>query len=329
MTRQEGASRQSLPPPEDHAFFPQTEINQILRKHIIKRVGKKNLVWAMGYGSQVGGDAGKRSMHDVIVVVDDVKKFHNLGLLIHPYDYAQPHVAVWHAFLNKFGFNFYHSHFKDESGDHPLKLAVISKEDFIKGCSGTLEGQNGAFGMYVAGRIQKAALSPLYKREEDASDIETAINTARIQGAWFALGFLKDTFTYSGFLKTYVSLSYWADVRIEKSGKIETLIKNNQLDYYNMLQPILQSFIDHELITVVKEGFGWYKKARSLSTAETYSRLLKLKTINFLINYFKNPLTTTPQKALTYAVLKVARTIDSLSFVKEAKQGKKKKKLNF
>ena len=327
MGREIALQRPSLPILESPAYFPQGEINLSLCDEVLRRVGKKNLVWAMGYGSQVSGDAGKRSMYDVMVVVDDITEFHKRGILFHPFDYAQPHLTEWHAFLNRWGFNFYHSEFKMADKKHKLKLAVISKEDFIRGCSGALGDQGGAFGMYVAGRVQKAALSPLYKRtEEDATIIETAINTARVHGVWYALGFLKDRFTYSELLKTYVSLSYWADVRVEKSGKIETLIKNNQLDYYNMLQPILQSFIDQKLITVVKEGFGWYKKAHSLSTTETYARLLKLITISFLINYFKNPWTTTPQKTLTYAAMKVARTVDSLTFVKEAKQRVRKKK---
>lgn len=320
MTSQERALRPPLPLLERPAYFPKSEINLALRDEVLRRVGRKNLVWAMGYGSQVSGDAGSRSMYDVMVVVDDIKEFHKLGILFHPFDYAQPHLAEWHAFLNRWGFNFYHSEFKMAGEKHKLKLAVISKENFIRGCSGALGDQGGAFGMYVAGRIQKAALSPLYKREEEALTIETAINTARVHGVWYALGFLKDRFTYSELLKTYVSLSYWADVRVEKSGKIETLIKNNQLDYYDMLQPILQSFIDQEIITVVKDGFGWYKKAYSLSTAETYSRLLKLKTISIVTNYLKNLFTTTPQKALIYAALKLVRTIDSWSFVKEAKR---------
>lgn len=329
MTREGPPRRPPLPIPTKTAYFP-TEggINVDLQREVLYRAGTKNLVCALEYGSHVTGDAGKNSMHDIIIIVDDVKQFHIDGLRLHGADYAQPHLAQWHAFLNHYGLNYYHTEIRGQDDQiFSAKLVVISKDDFIRGCSGTLvEGEKdpnrrGTFGMYVAGRLQKAAFFPYHnKGEKEKALIEAAINTARIDGVWYALGFLKDRFTYSELLKTYVSLSYWADVRVEKSGKIETLIKNNQLDYYDMLQPILQSFIDQEIITVVKEGFGWYKKAYSLSTAETYARLLKLKTISFLINYVKNLFTATPQKALTYAVLKLVRTIDSWDVVKEAKR---------
>lgn len=285
MTRQERALRPPLPHPETHAFFPQTEVNNDLREHIIKRVGEKNLVWAMQYGSQVGGDAGKRSMHDVMVIVEDIEEFHKLNMLLRPFDYGLPHSVKWHTLLNRFGFNFYHSHFKDGADDLSLKLAVISKGDFIRGCSGALSDgekrKRGAFGMYVAGRVQKAALAPLAKRDADAPMIEAAINTARVDGVWYALGFLNKKFTYNDLVRAYVSLSYWADVRVEKRGKIETLIKNNEKDYKEMLEPIIQGFIKQRLIKIEQEGFGWYERIHSLSAIETQLRLLNLKKIAF------------------------------------------------
>lgn len=316
MHRQERVSQPSLPQPENHAYFPQGEINQALQKEVLKRAGKDNLVWAIGYGSQVSGDAGKRSMYDVMLVVEDVEKFHARNLLLRPFDYGQPHIAKWHALLNKFGFNFYHSHFKNiDNSTSRLKLAVISKKDFIRGCSGTVDrkeaSEKGAFGMYVAGRVQKAALSP-YKNEKDATVMEAAINTARIDGVWYALGFLNNKFTYDELVKAYVSLSYWADVRVEKSRKIETLIKNSEADYRKMLEPIIEAFIKNKLIKVEEEGFGWYEKVHYLSVSDTYLRLLNLKKIAFLTNYLKNPLSAGLTKGIIYVLLKVARVADSL-----------------
>lgn len=322
MTSQERVLRPPLPRPETRAFFPQIEANKPLREHIIKRVGEENLVWAMQYGSQVGGDAGKRSMYDVMVVVDDIRAFHERNMTLRPFDYGLPHSVKWHTLLNRFGFNFYHSHYIDGNEDRSLKLAVISKDNFIRGCSGTLsEGEknrSGAFGMYVAGRIQKAALSPLFKREQDSAVIEAAINTARIDGVWYALGFLNKKFTYDELLKTYVSLSYRADVRIEKRKKIETLINNNKADYKEMLEPIIQGFIDQKLIKIEEEGFGWYEKVHSLSVTETQLRLLKLKRIAFLTNYLKNPLTAGLTKGIVYAMLKIARAADSVPIIHRA-----------
>lgn len=316
MIRQERASRPPLPMLETHAFFPQIEANRALRDHIIEKVGEENLVWAMQYGSQVGGDAGKRSMYDVMVVVDDIRAFHERNMTLRPFDYGLPHSVKWHTLLNRFGFNFYHSHYVDGNEDRSLKLAVISKDNFIRGCSGTLaEGEKdkrGAFGMYVAGRVQKAALAPLAKRDADAPMIEAAINIARADGVWYALGFLNKKFTYNDLVRTYVSLSYRADVRVEKRRKIETLIKNNEKDYREMLEPIIQGFIEQNLIKIEQEGFGWYEKNHSLSTVETQLRLLNLKKISFLTNYLKNPFTAGLTKGAVYALLKIARAADSL-----------------
>jgi len=46
----------------------------------------------------------------------------------------------------------------------------------------------GAFGLYVAGRMQKAALRPLFKgSKEQQEEVERGINTARIDGVWFCV----------------------------------------------------------------------------------------------------------------------------------------------
>lgn len=157
----------ALPHPVDHAFFPNREPNIALSNEVLYRAGEKNLVYALGYGSHVTGDVSPTSMRDVMIVVEDVKQFHTDNLLLHKADYGKPRVAQWHALLNTLGFNFYHTHFRGED-DQILsaKFAVISQEDFIKGCSGTFvhkdDDRQGAFGLYVAGRVQKAPpVSPI------------------------------------------------------------------------------------------------------------------------------------------------------------------------
>ncbi len=320
MTREGVLQRPPLPIPSKTAYFPaKNGINADLQREVLYRAGTKNLVCALEYGSHVTGDAGKNSMHDIIIIVDDVKQFHIDGLRLHGADYAQPHLAQWHAFLNHYGLNYYHTEIRGQDDQiFSAKLVVISKDDFIRGCSGTLvEGEKdpnrrGAFGMYVAGRVQKAAFFPYHnKGEEEKALIEAAINTARIDGAWYALGFLNKKFTYDELLKTYVSLSYWADVRVEKRGKIETLIKNHEKDYREMLEPIIQGFINQGLIKIEEEGFGWYEKTYSPSVIETQLRLLNLKKIAFLTNYLKNPLTAGLTHGLVYAIAKVARAAKS------------------
>lgn len=302
-----------LPQPAKEAFFPKKDPNTILTTEILRRAGTKNLVYALEYGSHITGDASPTSIHDVMIIVDDAKQFHQENLMIQRADYGSPKNAKWHALLNRLGFNFYQTKFRGENNQIlGAKFAVISQSDFIKGCNGTFihkDGRQGAFGLYVAGRIQKAGLSPLYKRKDATSaEIENAINMARIDGIWFALGLLENRFSYDELLHTYVSLSYIADVRVEKKGKIDALIKNSRDDYEEMLRPIIDDFIKEGFI---KRNNGGFEKIKSLSRDEVLKRLRQLKLINFLTNYFKNPLTGGVANSIAYAVAKISRVAAS------------------
>ena len=304
----------ALPTPYDRAFFPNKEINNALAHEVLDRAGQENLVYALQYGSHVTGDADPTSIHDVMIVVEVAEKFHKENLKLRGADYAFPHSARWHTYLNTFGFNFYQTHFRGENNQVlRAKLAVISKDNFIKGCSGTFSAgageSEGAFGLYVAGRIQKAALSPLFRRENESTvEIESAINVARIDGVWFTLGLLEKQFSYDELLHMYVSLSYKADVRVEKRGKVETLIEKSRDDYAAMLNPIIESFVKGGLIERNGDGF---EKVKSLPKKDVSRRLNQMKTIAFLTNYLKNPLTAGLANGLWYALQKVRRSADS------------------
>jgi hypothetical protein len=314
MNRHESLKPYNLPKPLTESFFPKTNQDILLTNEILRRTGEKNLVYALEYGSYVTGDASPTSIHDVMIIVGDVKKFHHDNLLLQKADYGNPKTAGWHTFLNKFGFNFYQTKFRGENDlVVPAKFAVISKENFIKGCNGTFSDKDderqGAFGLYVAGRIQKAALLPLYKRKDaSTAEIESGINMARIDGVWFALGLLENKFSYEDLLHAYVSLSYKADVRVEKKGKVNELIKRSGKNYAEMLNPIIINFIENGLI---KRNGHVYEKIESLSQEQIKKRLGELKLINFLTNYFKNPLTGGLANSILYALAKVKRKIAS------------------
>jgi hypothetical protein len=223
--------------------------------------------------------------------------------------------VAFHNWLNRFGFNFYQTEITDGGSKFPVKLAVISRDNFIKGCNGTLAAKEkagiGAFGFYVAGRMQKVALHPLYKgRENQTVEIETAINNARIDGLWFSLGLLKDSFTFDELLRTYVSLSYRSDVRIEQRGKVEKIIAAGLADYRNMLYPLLDQFILNGLLTKTEDGK--FLKLESPSKQETYRRIWSIKARTTLINYLKNPASAGLLRGLGYAFQKIVRAISSL-----------------
>lgn len=305
-----------LPIPKDRAYFPDIAFNnRDLQQEILRRTGD-NLVYAIQYGSFMTGDATPTSMIDIILIVEDTKKFHERNKNVSINDYGWPRSPNWHDWLNRFGFNFYHSQFQTENGPIKTKYAVISRENFIKGCNGTLlekeREKTGAFGFYVAGRVQKAALKPLLKtdNEEKITEIEKAINSARIDGIWLTSGLLPKEFSFNDLLKTYVSLSYMADLRVEKGGKIQTMLEKNYEDYLAMLKPILAEFTKAGLIKPLDEG-KW-TKLDSPSKNDVQRRLLLIKGSTIPINYLKNPTTAGWGKAVIYALQKIGRVINSL-----------------
>lgn len=304
-----------LPAPERRAYFPKITLeDEFLRQEILRRTGD-NLVCAIQYGSLVTGDATSTSMMDIILIVENTREFHERNRSIAANDYGWPSSIKWHDLLNRFGFNFYQSNFQTEKGSIKTKYGVISRENFIKGCNGSLlekeKEKTGAFGLYVAGRMQKAALKPVLKtdNEEKITEIEKAINSARIDGVWLALGLVPKEFSLDELLRKYVSLSYVADIRVERVGKIQTMIEKNREDYSIMLQPILEEFVKGGLIKLSKEG-KW-TRLDSPSENEVKKRLRSIKGKTAVINYTKNWITIGIGKGVVYACQKITRAIES------------------
>lgn len=301
-----------LPDPDKKAFFPETTLqNPDLQEEVLRRTGQENLTYAIQYGSHITGDAKPTSMIDMMIIVENTTLFHQQNMQIASGDYGLPHSIAWHTWLNKFGFNFYHTEMDMDGQRKKVKYAVISREDFIKGCNGSLAEKErigkGDFGMYVAGRIQKAALRPFFKAgdEEKTAEIEKAINNARIDGIWLSLGFLDNEFSLTDLLQTYVSLSYWADLRVEKPGKIAIIIERSRKDYETMLQPILAEFAQSGLITVT--GDLRWEKRQFPSRQEVEKRIRQLKMRTAATNYIKNVLTVGPCKGAVYAFRKIQK----------------------
>jgi len=302
-----------LPEPRSQAYFPETGPSEILANEALRRAGG-NLDYAIEYGSTVAGDATPTSMRDMILVVRNAKDFHRRNMEMSARDYGLPHLPDWHTFLNKFGLNYYQTTITSGEKVLPIKYAVISTENFIRGCNGTLpekeKDKTGAFGFYVAGRIQKAALRPLKTGNEDtAREIEQAINTARIDGLWLSLGLLGSQFSLDELIEKYVSLSYRADLRVEKPGKIQTLIRQSKADYLAMLDPILNDFNENGLVRKIADTE--FEKIKSLTQNEVEKRLRELKLQTAVANYVKNPLTMGVGRGIKYALQKVGRSIEA------------------
>lgn len=144
------------------------------------------------------------------------------------------------------------------------------------------------------------------KNPNDKHAIDLAINQARIDGVWLSLGLLSDKFTFDDLARTYVGLSYMADVRVEKKGKSQSLLENNKREYEEMLTPILEEFVRTGILGVSPDGSD-YQKYISPSWQEVDNWLRECRKTAFLTNYLKNPLTFGLMEGILYALAKVRR----------------------
>lgn len=303
----------NLPKPAQEAYFPPNSPDNLVIEELLRRAGPNNLDYALLYGSTVTNEADTdpTSRMDLIAIVPNVKAFYQRNITLSMMKMGRPRSANFHSWLNKFGFNYYNTEFLTEKGQRKTKLAVIPTDIFIKGCHGFLEdkenGAIGKFGYYVAGRMHKVALNPIYKSEDPAKvgAIETAINFARIDGAWYAMNLLSPNFSLEELIDTYVPLSYKADVRAEKKDKAKIIISQSREDYEKMLTPILEGFEQLELIH--KTDDGRYIRNESISKEGLEARLAIFKLRTIPINYLKNPVGYGIMDGIVYAWEKIMR----------------------
>ncbi|MCL4364402.1 phosphatidate cytidylyltransferase [Patescibacteria group bacterium] len=318
----------NLPAPENRTFFPKFEMGPVERTllHQAQLRAGNNLVAAFEYGSVATNTGSLNSRADLMIVVEDAEAFHKRNMLLNPYDYSNFGIRGFtsrtldrklHTAINDYGFNYYYANMKTEDGKTiRVKYSVISKKNFIDACRGTLETDRGnewnaktRFGIYVAGRIQKAAILPLYMKESDQQAMETAINQARIEGIWLALALTSERFTLEELVRNYVSLSYLADLRVEKKDKIDSIIRSNLENYKNMVRELLKDFVAREIVDQVWAGIDVYQKNLSLTKEQAKKRLAKLKWNTAIHNYLINPWPARPPRAIGYAIEKVRRAI--------------------
>ena len=185
---------------------------------------------------------------------------------------------------------------------------VLGIDDFLTQASAGLRHRGGLAHLYTAGRLQKAMLVPFILDEDPArrSQIDTAINQARIDGVWLAMGLLPEYFDYNNLLRTYVGLSYAADIRVEKANKVNLLIEQSQQEYARMMGDLIGAFVRTEVLEDLGIG-GVYRKRMTLSEREVKNWIRESALYSAGINYVKNPLTCGVGNAVAYAMSKIQR----------------------
>lgn len=202
-----------------------------------------------GYGSgvfkQVGYSLKSHPQIDVILLVDDLREWHQQNLKMNSSDYSimgRIHVNI--NDLDKLkGYNKinYYSHIKD--GNLYFKYGVMEEKDFISFLSTWRS-------IFVAGRFHKPTL------EIKGNDKEhRAIEENRRQ-AMFVAALLSPPIVYKKeFLKTVCNLSYIGSIRMniaENPHKVENIVNGCMDDLaslYDMNLPFI-SFIDNDRIFI-------------------------------------------------------------------------------
>lgn len=186
-------------------------------------------VAVIGYGSGVNpqrGQENRKPQIDLIVVVDDLKKWHSLNIKKNPNDYSfsgklffKYAPRKWLRAGGKIAYMTYIS-FKDSK----YKIGTIEKEDF-------LNDLNNWNTFYVAGRMQKPILVVQAPKE-----IENAIEYNRHAGLLSTKLLLGEgSFDEEYFYTILAGLSYVGDTRMgiaENPDKVLNIVKG-RFDFYH------------------------------------------------------------------------------------------------
>jgi len=289
-------ARQRQPRPDSIATYhpsiePGLQTYPGLRESF-RELGGNRLVAAFGYGSSFNGESSE-SMIDVIILVDDSAAFHRENRTRRPEDYVSGFVGGWRVqtALNRQSANYYHTELLIGDELKGAKYGVIGYEDFLAQAGAGLRGTGNPAHLYTSGRLHKAAIYPFIKAEPEKQEkIDTAINQARIDGIWLALGQLPEQFDLSTMLHTYVSVSYAADLRMEKPNKIDLLISQSENDYGTMMKDLLGAFKDQNIIEEIDEN--QFRKVVSLTSRDVNLWLMESALYSGYINYIKTFLLT-------------------------------------
>ena len=202
-----------------------------------------------GYGSgvfkQVGYSLKAKPQIDVILLVDDLREWHQENLRMNSRDYSimgRIHANITN--LNKLkGYNKinYYSHIKD--GNLFFKYGVMEEGDFISFLSTWRS-------IFVAGRFHKPTL------EIKGNDRERRTIEENRRQAMFVAALLSPMIVYKkDFLRTVCNLSYIGSIRMniaENPHKVDNIVNGcieKLANIYNMDLPFI-TFLDNDRIII-------------------------------------------------------------------------------
>ncbi len=290
-------------------FYPNVEPPKGLR-HAVKKLGWDTIIAAYGYGSTFSGDASSDSLVDLCLVVTNPQDFHRLNAKRGYLRYGKPRTAEFHAWLNSMGANFYHGSLPVDQYERDIKVGVIGYETFLHHARGgrmdAMQSGEGAGYLYLPGRLHKAMWMPVLDETtpQEKEQLDKAINQARIDGVWLALGLLPRNFSYDDLANKYVQLSYLADRRVEKANKPQLLLEGSKKEYQEMLGNILDQFILAGVVELTGKG---YQSNYALSSELVEEWIKKAKKYATRTNYIHNPAACGLVSGALYSLAKIRR----------------------
>lgn len=257
----------------------------------VRRLAGRGSV-VIAYGSYFNDERAKSSKPDLLVVTPDVKEFHARNLWEGWIRYGFPANFVWHAILNSEGPSYYQGRLPVGNTEIPIKVGVISTEQFHNHARGAKRGA-GKGHYYVAGRLQKLSTFILIPDDDPQKQalIDHSIRTAIFDGFDIALSKVGNNFRKEELLKPYVESSYLADtpfrpdhpnsywrrmkrgverlLHIKESDqptetKVDRLLRFGQDEYLQMLDTMLSKYCLQYIIEPNPDG-SYIKKYSKLS----------------------------------------------------------------
>ena len=264
----------------------------------------------IGYGSGVKpqvGQENRKPQIDLIVVVDDMRKWHLQNMKKNPKDYS---------FSGKLFFRFASLNWIKAGGkicymtyipfnNRKFKIGTIERSDFLADLKNWET-------FYIAGRMQKPIL--IAKADET---IESVIEYNRHAGVDVTKLIVDDKIEINDFYINLASLSYIGDTRMgiaENPDKVKNIVMGN-LDFYNdkygtllkISDGIVQNTDDVKK-ELLPDDLKVYLDSRTTSSKEEVINFLTEKNKSkSLSQTVKGIFTTGPIKSVKYAYEKLKR----------------------
>lgn len=286
----------------------------------IHRFGGGQIIQARGYGSAFSADAAKDSLMDILVIVRNQWAFYDALAANKNIHLGTVRDSGFHALWGYQKANFYLGNLNFDGESHGAKLWVMDYYELLQHArGGRPEVPEGKGYLYVAGRLQKAMIPEIFDEAtpEEKEGIDLAINQARIDGVWLALGLVPRVCDIDTLASTYTDLSYLADKRgkVEKANKSEALFENRYDDYREMLDPILLSFADQGIIELLGPEEDGFVKIMSPSKGDAVFWLAQCADHASKVNIRQNTFTMGPIEGPRYVGKKFIRNHPRFRFI--------------